>query len=884
MRRLLFLSVAVLGLLIPRISAAAEGDLVITGRVTNQDDGSGVANANVMISELKLSTTTDRAGRYSLTVPAADAHGQTVELRVIGPSIQSKVEKITLSPGAMKKDFAVGLSFQQEVTVGSRAQGAAAEKAVPVDTITEREIETASGSAETAQIIESIAPSFNFPRPTISDGTDSVRPATLRSLGPDQMLVLVNGKRRHTSALVNVNGTIGRGSTGVDLNAIPASMIEKVEVLRDGAAAQYGSDAIAGVINIVLKSAVSPLEIGLQGGTTTHSDGELFDATGTTGLKLGKGNVTFSGEYRKRNPTNRAGVDPRDQIVAGDAGHNAVPQPSYHWGDAEEKDLIGWVNGSVPVNDDGTTSMYLFGGASRREGVHGGNYRRALQNTNWPSIYPLGYLPLIEPKIVDYSATAGMRGVAAEKWFWDISAQYGHDKFDFNVTHSLNVSLGPTIPPNQTSFYAGALEFNQFVGNLDLTREVNVGLSGPLNVALGGEFRRENYQEHAGEPNSYIAGPSRDQFGGIAAAGSQVFPGFRPSNEVDDSRSSYAGYIDLEANVLPFLRLGLAGRFEHYTDFGNTSDGKVTVRVEATKQLVFRAAASTGFRAPSLGQSDFSAISTNFLPLGPGGSFIPFDVGHFRVNSDLARALGATPLRPEDSVNYSGGFVLSPSNFFDFTADYFHIKIKNRIILSGNFTGGSLTPILAPFNATGARFFTNAIDTKTQGVELTANTKADLHNAGVLRFQAAYAYSKNEITRIAATPPQLAGFQETLFDRLEQRRLTCGQPKDNLRLTTDWRSGDLGANVRASRYGTYCSIDSANPANDQTFSPQWVIDLEASYQLGRVTLAVGAQNLFDSFPDKNIPANFNFGIFTYPRNAPNGFNGRYVYVRTAYTF
>ena len=870
--------------LIPRAASAAEGDLVITGRVTNQEDGSGVANANVMISELKLSTTTDRAGRYTLTVPAADAKGQTVELRVIGPAIQSKVEKIPLTPGAIRKDFAVGLSFSQEVTVGSRAQGTAAEKAVPVDTISEREIETASGSAETAQIIESIAPSFNFPRPTISDGTDSVRPATLRSLGPDQMLVLINGKRRHTSALVNVNGTIGRGSTGVDLNAIPASMIEKIEVLRDGAAAQYGSDAIAGVINIVLKSGVSPLEIGLQGGTTTHSDGELFDATATTGLKLGGGGFTFSGEYRKRNATNRAGIDPRDQIVAGDAGHNAVPQPSYHWGDADERDVIGWVNGSVPVNDDGTMSMYLFGGASRRDGTHGGNYRRALQNTNWPSIYPLGYLPLIEPKIVDYSATAGMRGVAAEKWFWDISAQYGHDKFDFNVTNSLNISLGPTIPPNQTSFYAGALEFNQFVGNLDVTRELNVGLAGPLNVAVGAEFRRENYQQHAGELNSYVAGPSRDQFGGIAAAGAQVFPGFRPSNEVDDSRSSYAGYVDFEANVLPFLRLGLAGRFEHYTDFGNTSDGKVTVRVEAAKQLVFRAAASTGFRAPSLGQSDFSAISTNFLPSAPAAPSSRSTSATSVSTATLARALGATDLRPEDSVNFSGGFVLSPSSFFDFTADYFHIKIKDRIILSGNFTGASLTPILAPFNATGARFFTNAIDTKTQGVELTANTKADLRAAGVLRFQAAYAYSKNEITRIAATPPQLAGFQETLFDRLEQRRLTCGQPKDNLRLTTDWRSGDLGANVRASRYGTYCSIDSANPANDQTFSPQWVFDLEASYQLGKVSLAVGAQNLFDSFPDRNIPANFNFGIFTYPRNAPNGFNGRYVYVRTAYTF
>ena len=882
MRRFLFCSVVALALLFPAIASAAEGDLVITGRVTNQEDGSGVANANVMIAELKLSTTTDRAGRYTLTVPAADARGQIVELRVIGPSIQSKVEKIPLIPGAIRKDFAVGLSFQQEVTVGSRAQGTAAEKAVPVDTITEQQIETASGSAETAQIIESLAPSFNFPRPTIADGTDSVRPATLRSLGPDQMLVLINGKRRHTSALVNVNGTIGRGSTGVDLNAIPASMIDKIEVLRDGAAAQYGSDAIAGVINIVLKSGVSPLEIGLQGGTTTHSDGELFDASANTGLKLGRGGLNFTGEYRKRNATNRAGDDLRDQIVTGDAGHNAVPQPSYHYGDAEERDILGFVNGSVPVNDDGTASLYIFGGASRRDGTHGGNYRRALQNTDWPSIYPLGYLPLIEPKIVDYSATAGMRGVAAEKWFWDISAQYGHDRFDFNITHSLNTSLGPTIPPNQTRFYAGALEFNQFVSNLDVTREVDAGLAGPLNVAVGAEFRRENYQEHAGEPNSYIAGPSKDQFGDTAPAGAQVFPGFRPSNEVDDSRSSYAAYVDLEANVLSFLRLGLAGRFEHYTDFGNTKDAKLTARIEATRQLVFRGAASTGFRAPSLGQSDFSAISTNFLNVG--GTFVPFEVGHFRVNSPVARALGATDLRPEDSVNYSGGFVFSPTGAFDFTADYFRIKIKNRIILSGNFTGASLTPILAPFNATGARFFTNAIDTRTEGLELTANAKADLHDAGILRFQAAYAHSENTITRIAPTPPQLAGFQEVLFDRLEQRRLTCGQPKDNLRLTTDWRRGNLGANVRAGRYGTYCNIDSAAVANDQTFSPQWVFDLEASYQLGKVSLAVGAQNLFDSFPDRNIPANFNFGIFTYPRNAPNGFNGRYVYVRTAYTF
>jgi iron complex outermembrane receptor protein len=859
----------------------ADAQTVLSGLVTHED-GAPVANATITIAELGLTATTGTDGRYTLTVPAEAVRGQTVEVRVIAPALQSKTARVTLGAGPLTQDFALGFSFQQDVVVGSRAAGAAAEKAVPVDVYTEEQVESASGSAETAQIIEAIAPSFNFPRPTIADGTDSVRPATLRALGPDHVLVLINGKRRHPSALVNVNGTIGRGAQSVDLNAIPASAIERIEVLRDGAAAQYGSDAIAGVINIVLKSGVSPLELGLQGGTTTHSDGELFDAHANSGFQLGRGSLNFTGEYRKRYETNRAGDDPREQIVPGDGGNNVVPQPNTHYGDAEVQDILGFVNGSFPVNDDGSTSFYVFGGASRRDGVHGGNYRRSIQTANWPQIYPLGFLPLIEPEIVDYSGTLGIRGVVADSWFWDVSAQYGHDRFDFNITNSLNTSLGPNIPPNQTDFYAGSLESNQFVSNLDVTREFEIGMAGPLNVAVGAEFRRENYQQHAGEENSWIAGPSPDRAGNTAPAGAQVFPGFRPSNEVDASRSSYAGYVDVEGNVLSFLRLGLAGRFEHYTDFGNTSDYKFTARVEATKQLVFRGAVSTGFRAPSLGQTNFSAISTNFLNVN--GVFVPFEVGHFRVNSPLARALGAEDLEPEDSVNYSAGFVWSPSRHFDFTADYFFIGIDNRVILSGNFTGAALNPILQPFNATGARFFTNAIDTETEGYELTANTHAGLGSAGVLRFQAAFAHSENTITRIAPTPPQLSGFQETLFDRLEQRRLTCGQPENNLRLTTDWSRSDLGAVARAKRFGEYCNIDSALPANDQTFGAEWVFDLELSYQLGRVELAAGVENLFDEFPDKNIPLNFNFGIFTYPRNAPFGFNGRYVYLRTAYVF
>ena len=269
MRRFIhFLLVPAFTLALPVATAlAAEGDTVLTGRVTNEGDGSGVANAVVSIESLNLSATTDRSGGYTLTVPAALARGQSVTVRVVGPSIQSKTATVSLAPGPVTQDFDVALSFQQEVTVGSRAAGTAAEKAVPVDIINEEQIESASGTRRDAQIIEAIAPSFNFPRPTIADGTDSVRPATLRSLGPDHVLVLINGKRRHTSALVYVNGTIGRGAQSVDLNAIPSSAIERIEVLRDGAAAQYGSDAIAGVINIVLKSGVSPLELGLQGGT-----------------------------------------------------------------------------------------------------------------------------------------------------------------------------------------------------------------------------------------------------------------------------------------------------------------------------------------------------------------------------------------------------------------------------------------------------------------------------------------------------------------------------------------------------------------------------------------------------------------------------------------
>ncbi|MDQ3488411.1 MAG: TonB-dependent receptor, partial [Acidobacteriota bacterium] len=567
----------------------AQDVVTVTGKITTAADGQSLPGATVSIAALKLSAETGPDGSYSIAVPAAMAKGQAVEVRVTFPGLQPQSANLILSSSPSPRDFAMAFGFSEEITVGSRLAGAAAEKAVPVDILTPQQIST-SGASETNQIIQALAPSFNFPRPTITDGTDSVRPATLRGLGPDQVLVLINGKRRHNGALVHVNGSIGRGATGVDLNAIPASMIQRVEILRDGAAAQYGSDAIAGVINIVLKSGVNPTALTAKVGMTTHEDGGLFDVSASHGWQIGRGALFGTIEFRDRGETNRAGADPRDQIVAGDAGRNNVSQPNFHWGDADTTDIMSFVNVEFPLGAGGS-SVYGFGGLSRRTGSHGGFFRRALQATNFPQIFPQGYLPLIEPDIIDASGTAGIRGIR-KGWFWDASAQYGYNSFDFNVRNSLNVSLGPN--DTQREFYSGSLVFDQLLTNLDVARQVEAGLSGKLNVALGAEFRRETYQIIAGEPSSYIDGGFPDQFGGRAVPGAQVFPGFRPSNEVDIGRNSVATYADLEAAVLPRLRLGLAGRYEHYSDFGATADGKFTARLEAHPLFIVRGSVSTG--------------------------------------------------------------------------------------------------------------------------------------------------------------------------------------------------------------------------------------------------------------------------------------------------
>src|SRR4026209_2101547 len=491
----------------------AQTPVILTETGTTRADGLPVPGAVVSLVGTDATATTDTEGQYRLEIPPAYARTGSVQIKVDALGLAPKIYGVEISQTAPNTfDIALSLGFEEQVTVGSRASGAESQKAVPVDIITQDQI-ASTGYAETAQVIQALAPSFNFPRPTIPDGSDTLRPATLRGLGPDQVLVLINGKRRHQSALVHLNGSIGRGSTGVDLNAIPVSSIDHIEVLRDGAAAQYGSDAIAGVINVVLKGGESrpalSTRFGLsdgsfvgnactpdgltchEGDTINFSDGGLFDLGGTWGAPIGKGSLTLAAEYRHHNRTNRASFDPRDQIVTGDAASNPVPEPNHRWGDPDTRDLMTVVNANVPLNTKQTRFLYAFGGFSHGDANSAGFYRRALDVRNWPEIYPLGFLPEIQPTVVDFSATTGVRG-AWDQWAWDLSAEYGHNRFAFTIGNSLNVSLGPASPPSKTLFDAGTLALGQMVANADLHRPLKLdALAGPLNVAFGAEVRRE---------------------------------------------------------------------------------------------------------------------------------------------------------------------------------------------------------------------------------------------------------------------------------------------------------------------------------------------------------------------------------------------------------
>ena len=769
-------------------------------------------------------------------------------------------------------------TLDEVVVTGTRAANRTiASSPSPIDVLTPEALQ-ATGSPELATALSRALPSLNFPRPAITDGTDAVRPAQLRGLAPDQVLVLVNGKRRHTTALINLNGSQGRGSSPVDLNAIPISAIQRVEVLRDGASAQYGSDAIAGVINIVLKGSDSGGSALLSGGQYSAGDGRQVQVGADAGFGLGEdGFVHLAAQALDQDQTDRA----RPYVLApGVTVRPATAPPPgvvvQRYGDPEIRQYALSANAGLRVND--ALEFYAFANASRRNALSNGFYRTALDTRNIQAIYPDGFLPQIRNIAEDRAFVAGLRGTTASGWDVDLSYNYGTNDLSFGVENSLNRSIGPASPRN---FDAGALEITQHVLNLDVAKPVEVSwLDAPLNVAFGVEWRGEGFRQTAGEPDSYRNGGVLLPGGTPAPSGSQVFPGFRPDDAGTFDRHSYSAYLDLEADIGERLTLGFAARAEEYSDFGSTTSGKASFRYAFTDGVAVRATASTGFRAPSLQQQFFRSTATNFI----GG--VPFDIRTFRVNDPAAVALGAESLKAEESTNLSLGLVLQPIDRLYVTVDAYRIDIDDRIMLSENLTSTAVRNFL---NATvdpalgGGRYFTNAIDTRTRGIDLVATYRWDIAD-GTLDLTTGYNWNKTTVERIAPNPAALTAIDPAAvrIGRVEVGRLTVGAPRDKFQLGGEYTRGNWAFGANVTRYGEFSVLFGNNPADtsrDQTFGPQWTLDLSGRYTLGAWTFTLGADNVLDSYPDEVLFANSTNGQLPYSATSPNGFNGAFVYGR-----
>lgn len=824
-------------------------------------------------------------------------------------------------------------SIEEVVVTGTRRKDrTVADSNVPIDVLGPAELQF-GGITETNQLLANLLPSFNFPQPSITDATDQIRPAQLRGLAPDQTLVLINGKRRHKSALLNLNGSVGRGSQAVDINQIPANAIKSIQVLRDGAAAQYGSDAIAGVINIILNDSSEGISMSAtygQHATTldgvrevgsieelrdetflpdlsitpsneevTRNDGETLTIRGSVGLPLGdSGFFNTSFEYRDRNPTNRSGFDPRQQydlVISPDTICGAVvPTPpacleldpreftfdrfNHRFGNAAVEDITAVVNAGLPVSD--TFEAYLFATYGRREGNSAGFYRRAQDGRNVPEIYPDGFLPQITTETNDFSIAAGLQGELAG-WDADFSFVYGEDKIDFGVVNSLNTSFGPT---SQTEFEAGLLINDHTVLNADFSRLYDFNGT-PVNVAFGAEYREETYELGQGEPASLPNGPGVGPFPG--ATGSQVFPGFTPESAVKGSRDNIGLYLELDADLTEDWNVAAAGRFEDYSDFGSDFSWKVASRYSVSESFNLRGSVQTGFRAPSLGQQFFQSIATVFVDA------VPFETGTFRPTSDVAVALGSPGLDAETSFGFSAGFTWQPAPRLNITVDYYNIDIDDRIVLSENLRGPEVEAVLAAagVNATQGRFFLNGANTETQGFDIVATYGWDLGNAGQLNLNAAFNYNDTDV-EVIDVPLAIDIGADGIFSQREARRFELGSPETKLNLTATWLYERLRITARTNRFGETVDPQS-NIAEDEVIGAEWITDLEIHYDFTEnVYAAIGANNIFDVYPETTQSFNDRNGIntstfdriFPYSGFSPFGFSGRFLYARVGVNF
>ncbi|TCM14195.1 iron complex outermembrane receptor protein [Novosphingobium sp. PhB165] len=789
--------------------------------------------------------------------------------------------------------------------VRGRIQRSVADSPVPIDVIGPQELRN-TGRTGLKEILGNIIPSLTMPALGGGGTSASVRPIAIRGLSGDYVLVLVNGKRRHTTSLINNLSRVSGGSTPVDIDLIPTIGVGRIEVLRDGAAAQYGSDAISGVINIILDNSPQGGEVSVTGGQLYQKGGALAQVAGTYGLGLGDGGFArFAVEAKYHDRADSSGEpvpyiyplvngqpDPReadaDHLIAGGYGRSN-----------RDKIVNASYNAELPVGDD--TSLYSFATLSHRDikDARGAFFAAptgygGLANTSGasvlPQLYPSGFQAYRRIWEWDFQVALGLRSEFAG-WSLDVSTGFGRNNVKLGAENTLNPSLGPDSP---TSFFMGRQKQDLWVNNLDLSRDLDLGLAKPVSLSLGVEQRWERFQNLAGEPDSYRDGgyvipadgtPFGLLYGGKSPSPGLVsFTGTSPADASSLSRNNVAAYVDVSTDLTPGWFLGLAGRFEHYSDSaGNTFSAKASTRVELTKGLALRGGVNTGFRAPSLAQTAFSTTQNTVTVIGDDrvstvSKFLP-------VNSAAAIALGAKPLKPEKSLNFTAG-VTYENGPLRITVDAYQIRIDDRIVktefLGTASNGGAAIKDILVANGIddvdSAQFFTNAIDTRTRGVDVVGEYTLDTAALGTFRLNAAYSYNRTKILHVIDNPEELSDLNVTLFGRQAQQDLVVALPRSKVVLSSNWSLDRLRALLRVTRYGEYTEASNV-AASDRTFGAKWITDAEVGFQLTEsLDIAVGANNLFDVYPQKNGAVAYD-GSGLYGNFAPFGLSGGFYYAR-----
>ena len=995
MKKSLQFNIYLLALLFFPVAVFAQG--TVTGTVTETTSNSPVPGANVIVKGTTTGTITDFDGKFTLNVASFPA---TLVVSSIG---YNTTEISVPSAQNIKVSLTEGVALDEVMLIGTRNPNRSSiDTAVPVDVIDVSELVTAGPQVNLNQILNYVAPSFTSNTQTISDGTDHIDPASLRGLGPDQVLVLINGKRRHNSSLVNVNGTFGRGSVGTDLNTIPAASIERIEVLRDGAAAQYGSDAIAGVINIVLKKSTNELTMNITTGAnftknandqTGGVDGETTNVSANYGLSLGQkgGFINFTGDFDVRQDYSRMKEwegsifnqyntierfanndgydlslllddDVADVIQYGNAAgfglsptatktelqgilnadNTTAELAARGLGRSDFNMRVGqsalrggrfFANMSIPLDENGT-QLYSFAGISSRTGNSAGFYRLPNQSRTYTPAYINGFLPEINSTITDKSFAVGIKG-KIEDWDVDFSNTYGKNAFLYTIGNTYNASMQKASP---TFFDAGGFSFAQNTTNLDISKFYDDVMSG-LNVAFGAEYRVENYEIVAGEQGSYgqydgtgninnayddlrrnsegqllnstdqtsaefaITNPGddfeaadnpnssllvpTDFFGGSRPGGSQVFPGFSPANELSRGRSSVAGYLDVEADITESFLLSGALRYEDYSDFGSTLNGKIATRIKAGENTNIRAAFNTGFRAPSLHQLNFNSTSTIFDNLGN-----PQEVGTFSNDSKAAKLLGIPQLKQETSSSVSLGFTSKiPDAHLTITVDGYWVGINDRVVYTGQFegpgTGTELDKLLSQANASAASFFANAIDTESKGLDVVITYDARIGTSAKLKNDLSGTFSKTKQVGGIKSSQVLkdAGLVGTYFPEDSRVYLEEAVPRTKINLSNTLSAGKLNVFLRNVWFGEVTEA-TTTVANQQVFGSKLVTDLSFGYKVAEsTTITVGANNLFDIYPDRAEDQynNRSSGRFDWSRRAQQfGIGGRFLFARLTF--